>query len=354
MTNTAHPLNLAKQGPQGTQNAHGTLEYARPHGSNLVLRGWMVDAEGPFESIVVQPTLGPAYNAVRIERPDLGQAITTLPLCEYAGFHVDVPLEQVAGGAFVELVLQGLRGGEVRAQMRVGCRLLPDDFPTPPAHLSMRVSHTELDYLLQAGGMKTACDFQRAAARHGMPAPKRILDWGCGPARVTSHLQALFPGAEIVGTDLDHETVGWAAMNYPGIEFVGGNPEPPLPFDSSSFDLITGGSVFTHLTAEMQEAWLGELRRLLVPGGRALVSTLGSFAADMRSTDVSMCERLAAAGFDDQMHDATLDGVAPEGYYRGTWQTIDWTRGKWSESMTVLEVEEAGYENYQDLWVLGR
>lgn len=177
MANTAHPLKLAKQGPQGTQNAHGTLEYARPHGSNLVLRGGMVDAEGPFESIVVQPTSGPAYNAVRIERPDLGQAITTLPLCEYAGFHVDVPLEQVAGGEIVELVLEGLRGGEVRAQMRVGCRLLPEGFPTPPGHLSMRVSHTEFDYLFHAGGVKTACDFRRMAARHGMAEPKRILDW---------------------------------------------------------------------------------------------------------------------------------------------------------------------------------
>lgn len=112
--------------------------------------------------------------------------------------------------------------------------------------------------------------------------------------------------------------------------------------------------MFTHLTWEMQEAWLGELRRLLARGGKALVSTLGSFAANMRSTDEPMCERLAAAGFDDQIPDATLDGVAPEGYYRGTWQTIDWTRKKWSKSMTVLEVEEAGYENYQDLWVLER
>ncbi|MFT4709656.1 MAG: SAM-dependent methyltransferase [Planctomycetota bacterium] len=336
------------------QNAHGTLEYARPHGPNFVLRGWMVDANGPFERIVVRPSWGVAYGAVPIERPDLGLAITTLPRCEEAGFHVDVPMEIAAGGGAIDLVLEGLRGGEVQAEMKIGCRLLPDDFPIPPGHLSMRVSHTELDYLIHAGGMKTASDFHRAAARHGMAAPERILDWGCGPGRVTAHLKALFPNAEIVGTDLDHEAVGWAAENHPGIEFVEGEPEPPLPFDSGSFDLITGGSVFTHLTAKMQQAWMAELRRLLAPGGRALVTTLGSFAANMRSTNESLCERLDAVGFDDQTPDATLDGVAPVGYYRGTWQTIGWTREQWGKSMTVLDVEEAGYENYQDLWVLTR
>ena len=338
----------------GMRNAHGTLEYARPHGKVMVLRGWMVDRHGPFEKIVVRHGSESLADAMPIERPDLAEAIQTLPRCEDAGFHVEIPLELFDKRGHAEVILTGMRDDKGQAVMKVGCMILAEDFPTPPPHLSQRVAHTELDYLYHTGGVKTACDFHRAAARNGAGSALRILDWGSGPGRVTTHLATLFPGAHVTGTDLDHEALAWASKNLTGLDFVQGNPEPPLPFPDNSFDLITGGSVFTHLTREMQVAWLAELGRLLAPGGRAVVTTLGSFAAEMRSLDKGLIERLAANGFDDQTPDRTLDGVAPDGYYRGTWQTIDWTRKAWGEQMEVLEVEQAGYENYQDLWVLGK
>lgn len=336
------------------QNSHGTLEYARPHDGHLVLRGWMIDALGPFDRIAVHAGGVEIGDAMPIDRPDLAAALGHVPNCENAGFHVTAPLDQLDGDGHMSLVLMGMRDGEACAEMRVGWMLASIVVPVPPAHLSMRVAHTDLDYLYRAGGGKSAFDFFRAAKRHGAGQAKRVLEWGCGPGRVTAHMRHLFPDADLHGTDLDHEALRWAGIQFPSISFTKGNAAPPLPFADGSFDLILGGSVFSHLTRDLQQAWLPELRRLLSPGGVALVSTLGLFAASMSPTGAGIREQLLASGFDDSILDPALDGIAPEGYYRATWQTIEWTRSEWSQCMTVLEVEEAGFENYQDLWALTR
>lgn len=60
------------------------------------------------------------------------------------------------------------------------------------------------------------------------------------------------------------------------------------------------------------------------------------------------------AGFWDGGDDHALDGVAPAGYYRGAFQTPDWTRREWSKYFRILEIREGGMQNYQDLVILER
>ena len=57
---------------------------------------------------------------------------------------------------------------------------------------------------------------------------------------------------------------------------------PPLPFDDARFDLVLGYSVFTHLNVQYQDAWLGELRRLVRPGGILLLSISGPRMLEQR------------------------------------------------------------------------
>ncbi len=54
--------------------------------------------------------------------------------------------------------------------------------------------------------------------------------------------------------------------------------DPPLPFEDASLALVYSISVFSHLDEHHQDQWLGELRRVLKPGGVALLSVHGEYA----------------------------------------------------------------------------
>jgi SAM-dependent methyltransferase len=57
---------------------------------------------------------------------------------------------------------------------------------------------------------------------------------------------------------------------------------PPLPYPALSFDFVYGLSVFTHLSEELQHAWMRECQRVLKPEGYLLVSTMGEYYAGLR------------------------------------------------------------------------
>jgi len=105
---------------------------------------------------------------------------------------------------------------------------------------------------------------------------KKVLDWGCGPARLLRHLPELLgPESEIHGTDYNPKSIRWNTENLPGIRFNLNKLEARLPYDSNSFDAIYGISIFTHLSESMHSEWYNELHRILKPGGLLLLTTQG-------------------------------------------------------------------------------
>jgi SAM-dependent methyltransferase len=113
-------------------------------------------------------------------------------------------------------------------------------------------------------------------------APRRVLEWGCGPARIIRHLPSLLPdGALMFGADYNKESVAWCAANLPNITFIQNELAPPLPFKHGYFDVIYAVSVFTHLSVDRQKAWADELRRLLAAGGILIFTTNGERAAHL-------------------------------------------------------------------------
>jgi SAM-dependent methyltransferase len=105
-----------------------------------------------------------------------------------------------------------------------------------------------------------------------------VLDCDCGCGRVARHWAAL-AGPEIHGCDCNMALVGWCAANLCFLRVARNELAPPLPHVSGSFDLFYALSVFTHLDAELQRAWLEEYRRLLAPRGLLVVSILGATVA---------------------------------------------------------------------------
>jgi SAM-dependent methyltransferase len=195
-------------------------------------------------------------------------------------------------------------------------------------------------------------------AWHGVTprAGVRLLDWGCGHGRVARHFIQNWPDAQISGADIDAENIAWCQANLPGGDFLTAPLWPPMAVPDQSFDAIFGLSVMTHLTEDVQQAWLGELHRILKPGGIALISFGGDGAAAYASLHHTpeWWARWRARGFDDGLRDPALAGkIADENYYRVTHQSPAQVSLRWQGKLEVSAIEHQAF-GYQDVAVLKR
>jgi 2-polyprenyl-3-methyl-5-hydroxy-6-metoxy-1,4-benzoquinol methylase len=96
-----------------------------------------------------------------------------------------------------------------------------------------------------------------------------VLDVGCGDGRFTSELTGI--GASVVGVDVAEEALRRAHRRDPQLDLrlVPTDGEWELP--EASFDVVWAGEVIEHVADTA--AWLSEVRRVLRPGGRLLLST---------------------------------------------------------------------------------
>ncbi len=92
----------------------------------------------------------------------------------------------------------------------------------------------------------------------------RILDVGCGTG---ANLEMLAHFGEAEGVDVSAEALDFCQTR--GLKNVRQGEAEDLPYEDKSFDLVTGLDVVEHLDNDV--AGLQEMRRVLRPGGRALL-----------------------------------------------------------------------------------
>jgi SAM-dependent methyltransferase len=114
-------------------------------------------------------------------------------------------------------------------------------------------------------------DFERrrrfllAQAGPGM----RALDLGSGAGQFTAELARA--GAEVVGAEVAQAAVDRARSAYPELDFRLVPIDGELPFEDNSFDLVWASEVIEHVADT--GLWLSEVRRVLAPGGRLVLTT---------------------------------------------------------------------------------
>jgi len=227
--------------------------------------------------------------------------------------------------------------------------------PLPPEELRWRVSSSRDDVFYRVTGMKTFGEFYGAIQKYCDLSEKRsLLDWGCGCGRVASLLFAYTEELDIYGCDIDAEAIRWCQENLEGGDdrFCPIPLHPPTDYSDDQFDLVIGYSVCTHLSRKNQLAWLRELRRITKPGGTVFLSVHGVFAAQFQGPEASILKEILEHGISDRTPDLNLDGVAPESYYRGVFQTPEYTKRTWGEIFDVIDYVERGMGNFHDLVVL--
>jgi len=107
-----------------------------------------------------------------------------------------------------------------------------------------------------------------------VPEPAAILDIGCGTGRLLRAAAGRFPGARLEGVDAAEGMIKQATATLPRglqIHFQQATAES-LPFPDGSFDLVFSTMTFHHWSDQRKA--IGEIRRVLAPGGRWLLADM--------------------------------------------------------------------------------
>jgi SAM-dependent methyltransferase len=236
----------------------------------------------------------------------------------------------------------------------------------PPRRLRARTGAPGVREFLEGGG-DAARELRGAlgSAGRSLEDVGALLDFGCGSGRVLRHMVALTAGAQGSGCDVDARAIDWASRAYPDLGWAVSSSDPPLPFSSDSFDLVYSISVLSHLDEPRQDRWLTELRRVLRPGGAALLTVHGAYAFEQFRTGrvrTGWCppEAFARAPLGggefafvpylrSPWNEADLPGVG--GPYGLAFHGAEYVREHWGRTLSVLGVEERAMTSWQDIVV---
>ncbi len=244
--------------------------------------------------------------------------------------------------------------------------------PAPPRELREIVSDHLLEMFLWTGYL----DIDRILAlyaEHG-PGPARprprILDFGCGCGRLTRFLNHLGDRCEVHATDANRRHVVWCCENLPNVQTLQNDFAPPLPYAEGRFDLIYTVSVLTHLSAAASGRWLGELGRILAPGGVLVVTTHGAGVLETirdSATHQAMFAMTAAEAqeilesFAERPYefrpyaDATRQSAGAGLEYGNSFIHPSYVEGQWAGGrLEVVQILPGGMRGWQDIVVLRR
>jgi len=217
--------------------------------------------------------------------------------------------------------------------------------PLPPPFI-LYESFGKMDYSSYFyGGGESAEHIIAVIRRHIGLRGARIMEWGCGPARLLRHFPELLAEFEpfLYGTDYNRRTIAWCRKNIPGIDFRENRLAPPLDFPDNFLDVVYCISVFTHLSAESQKAWLGECLRVVKPGGIFLMTVHGD-ACRGSLTEEEMREYSGAG--------CVVRGAVTEGKRTyAAYHSPEYMRNMFLNGLAVVE-HIPGANHAQDIWVV--
>jgi cyclopropane fatty-acyl-phospholipid synthase-like methyltransferase len=154
----------------------------------------------------------------------------------------------------------------------------------PPTVYRMGGAHFRQD---DAFVSSAVAEVERLENEIGLSTSSRLLDWGCGAGRLAVGIvEKMGRIDQYHGVDVQQHLIDWAQRhigNRPGFTFThvdlanarynpGGAQQRTIPGATADYDGFYAFSVFSHLMEDDTAAYLGEVSRLLTPGGRAFVT----------------------------------------------------------------------------------
>jgi ubiquinone/menaquinone biosynthesis C-methylase UbiE len=146
------------------------------------------------------------------------------------------------------------------------------DTPTPGKLVRHGPRHTIFAAFIFGGGRRRV--FSRLAAASGARAGDRVLDVGCGTGYFTRRMaEAVAPGGTAHGVDPSAEAITQARRQtrFANCTFSGGIAEA-LDAPDGSYDVVVSSLMMHHLPELLRPQAIGEMYRVLRPGGSVLIA----------------------------------------------------------------------------------
>lgn len=345
--------------------ARGYFEKINHVDNKLQIQGWMFrsvlnlkkgffprkSADCGLDKILIILSNDKIYQTNAIDRKDVRQVFSSIEKANQSGFYIEIPLSEKDAYETNTISAVGIRGGENVCRMDTWYSKKWVLNTSVPATLMKRVANTENNGFFIASSYKSFYDYFNLLRKH-IPVNEihRMLDWGCGCGRLIMTLARATGIPEICGCDVDEEAIEWCRLTYanqPNLKFSIVPFNPPTAYKSESFDVVLANSVLTHLSKKSQMDWLSEISRILKPGGFFIASIHGESATFYNfGTDPG---NILQSGIFDENMDDNLKGIAPEGYYRGTFQSREYTENTYGDFFKIREYVKMGSMNFQDM-----
>lgn len=105
----------------------------------------------------------------------------------------------------------------------------------------------------------------------GLGPDARILDFGSGIGNSVPHVNKYFPQAALTCLDVSPRSLEIARQRFPDLAVYEAFDGEHIPHAEGEFDVAFAACVFHHIDGARHAHFLGELNRVLRPGGRLFV-----------------------------------------------------------------------------------
>jgi SAM-dependent methyltransferase len=223
----------------------------------------------------------------------------------------------------------------------VAAALAKDPAPIPAVR-NRENNQEESHFAYWLRGFAEFRQIESLASKHGGKSG-RVFDFGGSTGRIFRHFLYQSSDWEVWSNDFKRSSVEWNLRYFvtPRLIAFQGSYLPVLPIEDNYFDLILAMSVFTHID-ETETGWLLELRRVLRPGGLALLTIHND------DTWANMPPHLADKFFAGRP-DLRGREAMPEGRHVSNWRQDDpyrcnvfhsngYVRKHWGRCFRLLEI----------------
>lgn len=337
------------------------IDSIRVVDGQLEVAGWAIPPGGAMGRIGFLVNGQPVTDLTcGITRPDVGVFYWFFPAAHRSGYHFRHRLDATAQAPVLLQYVDHATGQVVDNAHDMAFRPqdLRGDAVAPPLALIQR-THTgnSVDqYCVEGYSIyRTLAACYREATGQPLGSAGRVLDFGCGPGRLTRYLLDE-PTLEVIAVDVDPACIDWCRLHLGGASCHQGPLRAPLSLPTGSVDCVLAIDVMQHLGEDDGLAWLAEWLRVCKPGGTLLVSIASALALTRAHLAESHFDGVKDCGFLDLSRNPDLDTVVSEvDYYRNVFHSHDYVNRVWPGlGCSVLRIVPGCIGNHHDLVVLRR